>query len=390
MPSAAPDPRFVNRFHRGLTRVAATTPAFRDPFDAGTRFGLAVSGGPDSLALLLLARTRFPGQVAAATFDHGFRAESAAEAGHVAAICQELGVPHTILAPGCRISFKDWTETGRRKRGGQMALARAWRYRALERWCRSEGCAWLLTGHHADDQAETVLMRLARGSGARGLSGIRRALTATCAYAEAGQDTMTVGRTLIGRPLLDFAKAELMAIVAAAGLEPVDDPSNADERHDRTHVRKLLADAQWLDPRRLVAVADAMRDCDQALAWATDRIYEAHVRPGPDDDHVIDPDGLPPAILRRLCEIVMARIEEVASGGARELYISGPELSRFIERLRAGETATFSLVMARPGATWHFSEAPARRAGPPSHPSASLRPATDPPGITTGPSRRSR
>ncbi|WP_339501760.1 tRNA lysidine(34) synthetase TilS, partial [Pseudomonas canadensis] len=123
---------------------------------------LAVSGGPDSMAMLALAAAAFPGQVHAATVDHRLRAAAAAEARMVAAWCANAGVPHTTLVVAEPIGP-----------GSVQARARAVRYELLLPWAAEIGASCLATAHHADDQAETFLMRAALGSGVAGLAGIR-------------------------------------------------------------------------------------------------------------------------------------------------------------------------------------------------------------------------
>src|SRR5262245_46562227 len=118
------------------------------------RIGIAVSGGPDSLALLLLAAAARPGLVEAATVDHGLRPESRAEAEMVARTCAELRVPHEILVA-------DWAET---PSSAIQERAREARYSLLAGWLVEQKLKALATAHHADDQAETILMRLNRGS----------------------------------------------------------------------------------------------------------------------------------------------------------------------------------------------------------------------------------
>ena len=146
---------------------------------------------------MLLAGAALPGRFAVATVDHGLRAESAEEAGMVARLCRERGVAHrtiTLALPGG---------------AGVQARARAARYAALGDWLRAEGLGALVTAHHADDQAETFVMRLNRGAGVRGLAGMRvRAVVP-------GHP----GLPLL-RPLLGWRRAELAALVAAAGIAP--------------------------------------------------------------------------------------------------------------------------------------------------------------------------
>ena len=129
-----------------------TTDRFRADLDAlaapGARLGIALSGGPDSLALLLLAAAARPGAVEAATVDHALRTDSRAEAEAAAAICARLGIPHVILTI-------DWPE---RPITAFQERARGERYRLLAGWAEERGLDATLTGHHADDQAETLLM----------------------------------------------------------------------------------------------------------------------------------------------------------------------------------------------------------------------------------------
>ncbi|MEO7247763.1 MAG: tRNA lysidine(34) synthetase TilS, partial [Novosphingobium sp.] len=162
-----------------------------------------MSGGPDSLALLLLAHELMPDRIAAATVDHGLRAESAAEADMVAQVCANMGVPHEIL----RVAVAG---------GNVQAEARAARYAALAEWLDRKELAALVTAHHADDQAETLIMRLNRGSGVAGLAGTR----AVGRVPGSGEKTMQA----LLRPLLGWRKAELAGIVGTAGLVAAQDP----------------------------------------------------------------------------------------------------------------------------------------------------------------------
>ena len=190
-----PQPELIARFSADL---AALQPGV-------DRLGLAVSGGPDSLAMLLLAAAACPGAVEAATVDHGLRPESAEEAAMVARVCAGLGVPHAVL-PVTLAS------------GNLQSEARSARYFALAGWMEQRQLGALLTAHHADDQAETLLLRLNRASGVAGLAGVRAR----------GQVPGTALPLL--RPLLGWRRGELAGIVAAAGMAPADDPSNRDAR----------------------------------------------------------------------------------------------------------------------------------------------------------------
>ena len=212
-----------------------------------------MSGGPDSIALLLLAHAAQPGLIEAATVDHGLRPESAGEAAFVAELCAELGVPHATLK----------VEVGK---GNLQQEARLARYEALGRWRDERNLDAVMTAHHADDQAETLLMRLNRGSGLSGLAGVRTF-----------NEIPGWGGTLF-RPLLDWRKSELEAIVSNAGIEPVRDPTNEDDRFDRARIRKVLADADWLDVAAIARSAALLGEADNALRIYAQDEWKARVR----------------------------------------------------------------------------------------------------------------
>ncbi|MGZ3445081.1 MAG: tRNA lysidine(34) synthetase TilS [Myxococcaceae bacterium] len=171
------------------------------------RILVAVSGGVDSLALLLSAAEVASDRTGVASLDHGLRPSAAAEVERVGELARGRGLAfHTEalgLTPG----------------PGAEARARVARYAALERIAQREGYAAIATAHTADDQAETLLMRLARGSALRGAAAIR------------------AGGPRLLRPLLAVRRADTEALVAAAGLEPVRDPSNDDPGLFRTRIR---------------------------------------------------------------------------------------------------------------------------------------------------------
>ncbi len=209
---------------------------------------LAVSGGPDSTALLLMAADWAGGpRLHAATVDHGLRRESAAEAVAVAALAAKLGVPHAILR---------WE--GEKPATALQERARDARYALLAQEARRVGSPVVVTAHHLEDQAETVLFRLARGSGLAGLAGMA---------ARSRRDGIE-----IARPLLGLRKAELAALCEARGAAFASDPSNADARFARPRLR-ALADAlagEGLDPAALARLARRAGLVEEALARATD------------------------------------------------------------------------------------------------------------------------
>ena len=216
--------------------------------EAAPALVLAVSGGPDSTALLHLAvawrATTMRGpELHVATVDHGLRPEAAAEAATVAATAGGYGLPHAILA---------WT--GPKPISGIQEKAREARYRLLSEHARSIGAPYVLTAHHADDQAETVLMRLGRGSGVAGLAGMRR------------ETPFTEGVALV-RPLLELAKLDLLAICAAESLAFVADPSNEDPTYHRVRLRQQAEAAATLglDRPALVRLARRMARAEEAL-----------------------------------------------------------------------------------------------------------------------------
>lgn len=180
------------------------------------KVGVAVSGGGDSIALMhLLARIGVPG-LQVATVDHGLRPESAGEADQVAKAAAQLGLRHHTLV------WTNWTGTG-----NLQDAARRARQRLLGDWARDQGLGTVALGHTQDDQAETVLMRLARGSGVDGLSGM--------AARRVDRDGM-----IWLRPMLDVPRLTLRDWLVSHDIKWIDDPSNDDPRFDRVKARRLL------------------------------------------------------------------------------------------------------------------------------------------------------
>ncbi len=206
----------------------------------------AVSGGPDSMALMhLLARWRAAGPrppVLVATIDHRLRPEAPEEAAFVARQADALGLPHRTLV---------WT--GDKPRAGVQEAAREARYRLLVPYAREEGASHLVTAHTLDDQAETVMMRLSRGSGLSGLAGMRR---------QRDRDGI-----LHARPLLDLPKSALLDLCRREGWGFVSDPSNADERFARVRWRGImpLLAHEGLTAERLARLAERAAQAEEAL-----------------------------------------------------------------------------------------------------------------------------
>jgi tRNA(Ile)-lysidine synthase len=315
------------RFLADLVRVAGSTPA---------PLLLAVSGGPDSTAMLVLAAAALPGGIAAATVDHSLRPEAAEEAATVARQCAALGVPHATL-------------TGRVADAASLqAQARALRYRLLAEQARAIGADIVATAHHADDQAETFLMRAARGSGLSGLAGVRARV-------------VVEGVTVV-RPLLDWRRAELRAVARRAEMRFVDDPANADDRHDRTRFRRLLSDNEWLDPPRLARSAAALAEADADLRAVADWVWDARAACTDDSVVTIDIDGLPRGLLRVLARRAVTAVR--AGANIREPdWSEAANVEALLDALAKGRRATQAGVVAgmRRG-VWRFRPAPPRRA----------------------------
>ena len=221
---------------------------------------LAVSGGPDSTALLLLAarwrRARKTGpRLLAVTIDHGLRRESAGEARAVAHLARRLGVPHRIVR---------WK--GRKPASGLQQSAREARYRLLAAAAARAKARTIVTAHTLDDQAETVLIRMSRGSGLSGLGAMARAAPLPVG-----------GEAVLVRPLLEIPKARLIATLARAGIEFADDPSNRDPRFTRARLREVMCALarEGLDARRLALLARRLRRAEAAIETAVDAAMAA-------------------------------------------------------------------------------------------------------------------
>jgi tRNA(Ile)-lysidine synthase len=226
---------------------AADIAALFSPWEAARGVLLGVSGGPDSVALMLLAaewaRSRAaPPPLFVATVDHGLRKESHGEAEMVAGWAAALALPHAILV---------WE--GVKPRSRIQERAREARYALLAEHAARIGADHIMTAHHAEDQAETILFRLLRGSGILGLSGM-------------GSSSKRNG-VILGRPLLTCAKAELVALCEKGAQPFIRDPSNHDPAYARTRIRRLsvLLAEEGLDREALLRLGRRAARADAAL-----------------------------------------------------------------------------------------------------------------------------
>ncbi|HEV7289037.1 tRNA lysidine(34) synthetase TilS [Sphingomonas sp.] len=324
------DPAWVERFRADFDQLCIR--AFDGALATDTRIALAVSGGADSMAMLLLAATACPGRVVAATVDHGLRPEAADEAAMVAGVCARLGVPHVTLTPAEPI-------TGSSLQG----RARAARYAALFAWMRRANACALLTAHHADDQAETLLMRLNRASGVAGLSGIR---------------PIRSDEFPVLRPLLGWRRAALRDIVAAAGAPWVDDPSNADPHHDRTRIRDMLANQSMLDAAALAQSAAHIAETNAAFDALVDRFWADR---WDDRNATLRALDLPRELQRRMVRRAIHTMRALKHI-TLPVFTDSANIESLLDALESGSGATQAGVQAAAkGEIWHFRPAPPRR-----------------------------
>ncbi len=325
-----------------IARFAADLAALWPEDSREGSLGLAVSGGADSLALLLLAHAALPGRIAVASVDHGLRPEAAGEVALVERIAGERGIPFTAL-------------TVKLAAGNLQARAREARYAALADWARKSRLGAVATAHHADDQAETLVMRLNRGSGLPGLAGVRaRSVIGDCEIP-------------LLRPLLGWRKAELAGVVDAEGIIAAQDPSNANPDFDRARLRARLAEADWIDPGQLAVSAAHLAEGWQALEWYAELDWH---------EMVMRDDTAPAALGYTYCANVprVIGIETILRIiGALGGYATRAEAGRAWDRLWQGKNASIGGVLAQAGVekvekvgvmmrVWHFRPEPPRSA----------------------------
>lgn len=352
MRPGAPDEAAIERFRRDFEAVLGRG------VEADERIGLAVSGGPDSMAMLVLAAAAFPAQVIAATVDHGLRAESADEAVMVAHYCATAGIAHETLRVAIPPDAGD----------NIQAWARQERYKLLRCWAVEAGAACLATAHHADDQAETFLMRAARGSGLSGLAAVRArqdidvTVDVVASESPGGRILTLHGRPLrLVRPLLNWRHHALVAIVEAVAAPFVNDPSNSDDRFDRTRFRRWLAEAPWIDPVQIGRSAGYLAEIDADLLAISHWLWTERALPAGNYAVKFDVASLPRGVRRHLARIAIEHVLLV-NGLGNSSRARTMNIESLLDALEAGKSATRAEVMASAkGDVWHFREAPPRR-----------------------------
>jgi tRNA(Ile)-lysidine synthase len=250
---------------------------------------LAVSGGPDSLALMHLA-AQWRAQGAApplfvATVDHGLRENSGAEARRVGEWARALALPHEILC---------WR--GPKPARAILERARDARYALLFAHSEKIGAAAVATGHHADDQWETILFRLARGSGVGGLAGMAR-------------EQRFPGGLLI-RPLLRLPKQALIDFCREWGQEFFDDPSNAHPAYARTKWRRLAPGLHdlGLTPQKAARLGARAKKADEAVEWTAENLLRRAALGEPDAYDLGEIAEAPRAVAERFLSLALARV----------------------------------------------------------------------------------
>ena len=278
------------------------------------------------MALLALAHDLMGDRIEVATVDHGLRAEAAEECALVARVCSDRGIPCRVL----NVSVGD---------GNVQDRARAARYGALGKWAQARELGAIATAHHADDQAETLLMRLNRGSGLAGLAGIR-------------SSTMIAGCAVpVLRPLLAFRKQELRDLVERLGIPFAEDPSNRDQSYDRVRIRRALEAADWIDPVALARSASHLEEAQQALQIVANQLWEDAAVIG--DARVAVPVGPTRDTSARLVARAIAKL-----GGE----ISHGEVAAFLKAAN-GRGNIAGVLVERRGDRFICTPEPPRRSG---------------------------
>ena len=291
----------------------STLMATTGPFEEAPVVAVGVSGGCDSMALTLLCdrwARRNGGRVVALTVDHRLRTGSAAEAVQVGDWCARRGIEHGIL-----------TWDGEKPRTRIQETAREARYGLLSGWCRENGVLHLATAHNREDQAETFLMRLTRGSGTFGLA-------ATSAVVESG------GVRII-RPLLDVSRERLRHTLRQAGQDWIEDPSNRNPQYRRVRVRDWLPALAFAGypPHRLTALAAGFAETRVEVERRAASLIAAGCRVDPAGYALLDAEPWANAP-DEVASLALARLILTLGGG---VYAPRQDkIGKILERLRSG------------------------------------------------------
>ncbi len=294
-----------------------------EPLAAYERLALAVSGGPDSLALLFLVqrwckeRGARP-EVTVLTVDHGLREGSREEALMVGRLAKRFGLKHESLY---------WREENKPQTGLQEQ-ARGARYGLMAAYGHAHHIPCLLTAHHLDDQAETFLMRLKRGSGLDGLAAIPQA--------------SSFAGIAILRPLLDLPKARLVATLLVEGIAWAEDPSNVDQRFERARLRATwpALEALGLNPEALARSAKRLRRAREALDHGAENFLQAHSQMSEAGYCLLERESLLAAPQEIVLRALGRMIEAV---GARGVAIRLAKLEALLEALNRAPSKTHTL-----------------------------------------------
>jgi tRNA(Ile)-lysidine synthase len=302
-----PTSDLADQFTRALHELGVVTPQ--------AVIGLAVSGGGDSIAMMhMAARAVDPKRLRAVSVDHGLRPEARREIALVAEQAKELGIAHQALG-------WDWD-----RKGNLQGAARQGRWTAMHAWAGQVGVDAMLMGHTEDDQLETVLMRLARGSGIDGLTAMARVDL---------RDGLRVGR-----PLLGMSRDALREWLRAEQIAWCDDPSNDDPRYDRVRARKMYAQLEilGLTRKRLLQTVDHMQAAQRSLRRAACDFARLHVRQDA-GDLIFNPTALDLTKDDAPRRVMAAAISWVASRTYRPRFES---LIARVDQLRKGQKVTLA------------------------------------------------
>lgn len=290
-------------------------------------FAVGVSGGADSLALTFLMHEIYPNCVTGLTVDHGLRPEAKAEADQVNRWLSERNIRHEILR---------WE--GDKPHSNIQSAARQARYDLMRQWCQKQGVAFLVTAHHREDVAETLLMRLGRGSGLKGLAAMpsKRSLG---------------GSVTLLRPLLSVPRLWLKNSLIERAQGWIEDPSNQDMRYDRVRARAWLAYLMGIgwDVERVCQSAHYLRSADEALTWAVNQhvnhyalMNERFVSIAETDKFLEAPDEI---VRRALLACIGHVVDSVVNP-------RGEEVDQLLSRMRNKQGGTLAGCWVR----WNRSE----------------------------------